>query len=131
MNQELAGIHLVIDGEVDTDPEEVSRLTAQLRRRLLELDVTNVEFVRSGEVPEGAKPVDAVAIGALVISAAPAVLQAVVGLVKSWLEAKPVRNAKVTIGGDSIELIGASEVEQERLVRAFIERHSTGPAKSG
>jgi len=66
------------EGGADSDAQEVERLTAQLRRSLLDLDVRAVERVRIDESPPGAEPADAVALGALAVTLVPAVLQAVV-----------------------------------------------------
>jgi hypothetical protein len=121
--EESQKLTLAIDGGPDTDAREVSELTAQLRQRLLELDVDTVELVRSDEIPEGAKPGDAINLGALLVTLAPTILPAVVGLLKDWLAHRPVRTAKVTIDGDSIELTRASSEDQARLVEAFAERH--------
>lgn len=126
MSEADTDLTLVIDGGSETDAEEVSNLTTQLRQRLLELNVHKVELVRTAELPEGAKPVDAVTIGALTVSLAPPLLQAVVELVRAWLSSRPIRSAKVTIDGDSIELTGVSEIAQERLTQAFIDRHAKG-----
>jgi hypothetical protein len=115
---------VVLDGGSDTDAPELAALTGQLRRRLLELDVETVELARSAEVPEGAKPLDAESIGALVVTAAPGLLEAVVALVGQWLTSRPVRSAKLTIDGDSIELSDATAAQQEQLIAAFIDRHS-------
>lgn len=115
---------VVLDGGSDTDAPELAELTGQLRRQLLELDVETVELARSAEVPEGAKPLDAVSLGALVVTAGPGMVTAVVGLVRKWLAHRPVRSAKLTIDGDSIELSGATAAEQERLIAAFVDRHN-------
>lgn len=114
---------VVLDGGSDTDALELAELTGQLRRQLLELDVETVEPVRSAEVPEGAKPLDAMSIGALVVAAGPGVLKAVVGLVGEWLAHRPVRSAKLTIDGDSIELSDATAAERKQLIAAFVDRH--------
>ncbi len=115
---------LAIDGGPDTDANEVSELTAQLRQRLLELDVDAVELVRSQDVPAGAKPGDAISLGALIVTLAPAAMTAVIGLLKDWLTSRPVRSARLTIDGDSIELSNVSPEDQEKLTEAFIERHA-------
>lgn len=124
MNEAATQLTLVVDAGSATDAEELSSLTTQLRQRLLELDVHEVELVRTAQLPEGAKPVDVVTIGALTVTLAPPLVQAVVELVKAWLSSRPIRSAKVTIDGDSIELTDASEAEQERLTKAFIDRHA-------
>jgi hypothetical protein len=115
---------VVLDGGSDADALELAELTGQLRRQLLELDVDTVELARSAEVPEGAKPLDAVSIGALVVTAGPGLLKTVVGLVGKWLARRPVRCAKLTIDGDSIELSDATAAEQQQLIAAFVDRHS-------
>src|SRR5437879_1325102 len=90
---------LVLEGDTDTDAEELTALTAQLRWRLLELDVESVESVREGEVPLGAKPIDVVSVGAIVVMLSTAAVPAVVRLMEGWLQ-RPVLRIKVTIGGD-------------------------------
>jgi hypothetical protein len=107
-----------------TDPEELAHLTGQLRRRLLELEVDSVDLARSCEAPPGAKLGDAVTIGALVVTAAPMVLRAVVGLVETWLSNRPLRGVTFTIDDDALELTNASRTEQRHLVQAFIDRHA-------
>lgn len=121
--EESTQVTLAIEGGPDTDAREVSELTAQLRQRILELDVDTVQLVRSDDIPEGAKPGDAINLGALLVTLAPSILPAVVGLLKDWLAHRPVRTARVTIDGDSIELTRASSEDQARLAEAFAERH--------
>jgi hypothetical protein len=116
-------VTVVIDGGPGTDDREVAELTSQLRRRLLELEVESVELERGGAIPEGAKPLDPTSIGALVVTLTTAVLPAALALVDTWLQHRPVRGVKVTIDGDSIEMTDASEAAQQRLLKAFVERH--------
>jgi hypothetical protein len=120
----MAQLWLAVDGGDDTDARELADLTTQLRRRLLELDVERVELVRSEDIPPGAKPVEAIAIGALLVTAAPAAFKSVAALVDSWLRNRPVRSAKVTIEGDSIELAKVSRAEQQQLLQSFLEKHA-------
>ena len=115
---------LAIEGAPDSDPVEVDQMTAQLRRRLLDLDVDDVEAVRSGEIPPGAKPVDPVTLGALVVTVGPPVLKAVVDLVGIWMQGRAVQTVRLTIGEESIELGSASAQERERLVDLFVSRNA-------
>jgi hypothetical protein len=115
---------LAVIGGPDTDREELADVTAQLRRRLLELDVDSVGFIRSEDIPAGAKPGDAVTIGALAVATAPTAMRAVLHVVQTWLENRPLCGVKVTIGGDSLELSNASRTEQGELVQAFVDRHT-------
>jgi hypothetical protein len=116
---------VILDGGPDTDTEELAHLAEQLRRRLLELDVEAVDLVRTDDIPMGAKPIQAFSVGALAVTAAAGTVKAVVDLIRVWLKARPVRSAKITLDGDSLELVGASTADLESLARAFIDRHNS------
>lgn len=120
-------MHLVLTGSRDSDQEELDELTLQLRERLLELDVDGVELNRSGDVPAGAKPVDAIAVGALAVTAAPFVLRSVLDLVRTWIENRPVRTVAITLGEDSLELEAVSSADQRRLMEAFLAARGREP----
>jgi hypothetical protein len=75
----------------------------------------------------GAKVADPVTIGAVIVamSASGGVFTSLIGALHQWLS----RSAKtlkisVTVEGDTIELDKASPEQQQRLVDAFIRRHS-------
>lgn len=96
--------------------------TMALHDRLLELAVEGVESVRHGGVPAGVAPVDAFAIGSLQVTLAPAVLPAVVGLVREWLVDRPVPSVRLVVDGDLLE-VGMASRRQQRRVDAFLRRH--------
>ena len=114
---------VTISPDSDTDDVELDQLTTALRRRLGDLDVEQVDRVRGADVPAGAKPIDAIAVGALVVSLAPPILTAALSLLQEWLANRPVRRIKLTLDGDSIELTAASRDSQQRLIEAFLRRH--------
>ncbi|GAA3159747.1 hypothetical protein GCM10010451_04410 [Streptomyces virens] len=116
-------MRLVLTGQRDGDQEELDELTLRLRERLLELDVDDVEPVRSEDVPDGAKPVDAIAVGALAVTLAPIALRSVLDLVRTWIENRPVRTVALTLGEDSLELEAVSAADQQRLIDAFLAAH--------
>ena len=108
----------------DENDEDVVAATTQLRSRFLELDVDGVENNRDQPVPLGSKPGDAIMWGALTITMAPALLQSIVQVIQTWLQARPNRGVKLTIGDDSLELTGTSAASEDRLVEEFIAKHS-------
>ncbi|MFG2511249.1 hypothetical protein [Streptomyces sp. NPDC048584] len=120
-------MRLELAGRQDSDQEELDELTLLLRERLLELDVDAVETVRSGDVPDGAKPVDAIAVGALALTLAPIAFRSVLDLVRTWIENRPVRSVSVTLGDDSLELEAVSSADQRRIVDAFLAAHGPEP----
>ncbi|MGR6970521.1 hypothetical protein ACU639_13075 [Streptomyces cynarae] len=123
-----SSMRLVLCGAADVDQEELDELTLQLRRRLLELDLDDVRVERSGApAPEGAKPGDLIAVGALAVTLAPAVLRPTLRLVETWMQNRPVRTVKFDIDGRTLELAHASPEQQRRLVDAFLEEVRTRP----
>ncbi|MGD1221904.1 MULTISPECIES: hypothetical protein [Streptomyces] len=121
---------LLLEGDADSDQEELDALTRQLRERLLELEIVRAELNRSGAVPDRAKPGEAIAVGALAVTAAPVVLRSVLQTVASWLGNRPVRTASITIGEDRLELQGVSSDGQQALIDAFLARHVAPPPAS-
>jgi hypothetical protein len=124
-----------MDGEVrlqlseeGADPERLDALTGYLRRELLQLDVEDVSRARAGEVPPGARAIDVVAVGGLVVSLGRAAvgLKVVVAAARRWLSGGGGvrRTVKIEIGGDTLELSEVSTAEQNRLVDLFVRRHS-------
>ncbi|MFF4062240.1 hypothetical protein ACFYZ8_30505 [Streptomyces sp. NPDC001668] len=114
-------VRLELIGLSDTDDDELLSLGSQLRRCLLELDVADVQLARStSDVPPGAKSGELIAAGAVAVTASPFVLRQVLKLAEIWLQNRPVRGIKVELGGRTMELSDASEVERERLIDAFL-----------
>jgi len=109
----------------DSDAEEVTQATLQLRRELLDLDIDAVEVPRAGEAPPGSRAVDMAALGALVVNLADSQLLAtVVAAIRSWLAGSPRRSIKLQLGGDALELTGVSSKEQRRLTDEWLARHA-------
>ncbi|ARH93714.1 hypothetical protein [Streptomyces sp. MOE7] len=134
MNTGVSRLTLDLAGASDTDAEELQSLGEQLRRALLELDVEDVQLARrSAAAPEGAKPGDALAVGALVVTTVPLLVRQVLQLVDTWLRNRPLRGIKVELDGESIELGHASVEDQRRLIDAFVEAKTrqAGTSPSG
>ncbi|MGW9173684.1 hypothetical protein [Streptomyces decoyicus] len=134
MNTGVSRLTLDLTGASDTDAEELQSLAEQLRRALLELDVDNVRLARQGGVaPEGAKPGEVIAVGALVVTTVPLLVRQVLQLVDTWLRNRPLRSVTVEIDGDTIELGNASAEDQRRLIDAFVRTRSpqTGTPQAG
>ena len=115
------------------DAEELDELVAQLRRELLELDVDSVDRVRGGPAPAGARAVDVLALGTLLVSLVdPAtVLPVVVGAVEAWLSGRRQRSVKLELDGDVLEVTGLSSKDQRRLIERWLDRHTNVNGVSG
>lgn len=126
MSGDAGEMAAVLDPGPGADPEETFELTQRLRGELLELDVDGVELQSDGEAPDGAKAVELLAIGGLVLKFAlnSAVLKSVVETTTAWLGRQQARSVKLTLDGDTLELTGVSSEDQGRLVDEWIARHA-------
>jgi hypothetical protein len=118
-----------LDAGPDHDAEELAELTGRLRDALLDLDVVDqVEPASAGAAPEGAKGVELLAIGGLVVRfvLSSAVLRSVVDTTVGWLSRQQARSVKLTLDGDTLEVTGGSSEDQERLVALWVARHAGG-----
>lgn len=112
----------------DADPQEVEELTTRLRRELLDLDVARVERVPAGEPPEGTRAFEVLALGSLVVTLAreAGALNGVVQTLHRWLARDRRRSVKIELDGDVLEVTDVSSGDQERLITAWLARHSDG-----
>jgi hypothetical protein len=120
-----ATLEIQLDVE-ESDPQELQELTGKLRRELLQLDVESVAPSVAGEAPEGAKAVDLMVIGTLIVNLgrSAGALASVVRAVQGWLGSQPARTVKLQLDGDSIEVTGVKSGDQQRLIDLWIERHA-------
>jgi hypothetical protein len=122
---EALAVRVEIASETDVDAARLEELTASLRRELIELDVQAVDRIEDDSAPPGAKVGEVLALGALVVKVAKsaASVAAVVRALQDWA-ARGGRSVKLDVGGDTIELTGASRAQQDRLIEAWIERQA-------
>lgn len=117
-------VGVVEDG---ADEARLEELALMLRQELLLLDVRSVEPVRDGEAPDGTRGGLAAIAGLLSVSLAPGlqVVGAVVAVVRDWLRRSGGgHTVKISIDGDTLELTGASDEVQQRLVDSWVRKHS-------
>jgi hypothetical protein len=115
----------VLDLGPEADDEEVAELTQRLRGELLATDVETVERARGGELPEGAKGMELLSIGGLIIQFVTQthVLKAVVDTTVAWLGRQQARSVTLVLDGDTLEVTGVSSDEQNRLIELWVSRH--------
>jgi len=129
MAEKTKQIILNVDAGPEADPEEIEKITRQLREEILELDVEAVDFVSAGEAPVKAKAGDPVAWGTLILTAAVSggvgsVAATLASMLQSWLTHQSKGNIKLEIDGDKLEVKSAKSKEQQQLINAWLERHS-------
>ncbi|MFE2531569.1 hypothetical protein [Streptomyces sp. NPDC059371] len=108
---------------------ETERLALRLRAELRERHIHTSQVFADGVPPEGAKGVDALTAGAVVLalSAPGGVLTSLVGLLQDWLGRQSARHrVSVTIDGDTVDVEHATPEERRQLLDAFVRRHGVG-----
>jgi hypothetical protein len=113
--------------EQGADQARLEELALLLRQELLALDVRAVEQVREGDAPPGTRGGLAAIAGLLSVSLTPGlqVVGAMVAVVRDWLRRSGGEHTvKISIDGDTLELTGASDELQQRLVDAWVRKHS-------
>jgi hypothetical protein len=104
----------------DLDAESVHELAHDLREIVFEADVDDVRPVTVGPAEPGAKSGGALAIGALVVTLAPTVVESLMVVVSSWLSRQP---DDVEIEVDGHRFRGrVSRSQREELVAAYLQR---------
>ncbi len=122
-------LHVVLEPDPGTDPEDVERLGRQLGNELRALDVDDVAAVDGAPPPEGAKSgvVMSLTEWLVTLSGSGGVFVTVIGTVKDWLSRRAgAHKVSVTIDGDTLELSGATPVERAELIETFVRRHQSG-----
>ena len=128
MGESAAPVSLVVSvGDRTANDEEIDRLTRRLRQQLIELDVNLVEMASGGPVPAGAKAVDPVAVGTLVVTLLPAVVPKVLEFLHAWMLRDRGRTVKIrAASGDTsfdVEYTPGvtSEEDLKKLLQTFSE----------
>jgi hypothetical protein len=121
-------IHLQVvpTGDAPDDDEAIAESALALGHELAELDVDEVRPVAAGEAPEGAKGIELLALGGLLIKLGQSsrVLREVVDAVRDWVGRTGSRSVKLTVDGDVLEVTGASSADVKQLIDAWVQRHS-------
>jgi hypothetical protein len=105
--------------EEGADAERVDVLAGYLRAELLQLDVEDVTSIGAGEAPPGTRGSEVSVVGGLLVTVGQAAdsLRSVVLAIREWLRrgTETGRVVRLEIDGDKLELLQASQADQERL----------------
>ena len=125
MDAKTSTLDISLDAGEGASAAELDELTAALRRELLRLDVDRVDRPSAGPAPADARGVDIAILGQLIVELGKAgpILGQVIAVVQAWAARSPQRTAKVTIGGDTLELTGMTEADQHKVIGAWMARH--------
>lgn len=123
-------ILLLLDTDYGAGAEELAALAGSLRQQLLQTEVTDVQTVRHGELPTGAKAAGAVEWGALLITLAKSrhVLEGIVGTLTAWIQRNQGTQAQLKVGPCDIQLKGM-QIDQaaiQKMLETCLEQQAKG-----
>ncbi len=120
-------------GDDDASAEQLEAAAGNLREELLGLAVDDVRPVPGGPAPDGARGVDAVSLGTMLVSlpVAQPLLESVIDVVRRWTSRSAGRTVKIELDGDLLELSHASRDQQRKLVEDWLRRRAAGEGSDG
>jgi hypothetical protein len=115
-------LRVLAPAEADEDSAEATVWTERLLAELSCLDDARVEQVAE-EAPEGAKGIGAASGTILARVANLDAFKALVEVLRSWTT-RIGRTVEVSVDGDTLKLTGATREQQDRVIEAWIARHT-------
>lgn len=122
-------VKLTVKQEIghEIESNELEFLSQQLRKELMDLDVAYVDHISTSNSDEKTKVGPAFHWGELLIALAASggVLHALIAFLREWSLLRQNKTIiKLELDGDKIEVAGNPSNEQQRLIDAWLERHS-------
>lgn len=109
----------------DADAEDLRELADSLREAVLDTEVDDVRPATAGQAPAGAKSGEVLAVGALVVTLAPTVVEGLMAVVSSWLSRQP---EEVEVEVDGQRFRGrVTRSQRDELVAAYLRRLDREP----
>jgi hypothetical protein len=112
-------VRVDLDLGADAGAEELDEATRDLLRELGELDV-EASRVSAGPPPPGARAGDVIALGMLLLEFGATAIGPVAAVLQAWISRRPGRSIKLTLGDDSVEITGGSDVYQRQMLETFL-----------
>jgi hypothetical protein len=118
-------LQVVPAGDAPDDDEALAESALALGDELAELDVDEVVPVTAGAAPAGAKGIELLALGGLLVKLGQStqVLRQVVDAIRDWVGRGEARSVRMTVDGDVLEITGASSTDVKQLIDAWVQRH--------
>jgi hypothetical protein len=124
--KKAAQLTLSIDAGPGSDDDELDRLTRQLRNELAEVpEVESVDFLSGGAAPPGARAVDPLTLGTLLLAIVPTALPKLMEVLNGWAMRGENRKVKIKtqVGDRSVEVeynpTTMSQAELKQLVQTL------------
>jgi len=115
---------VTVDGP-DFDAEEREEHAADLGRVLRELAGTELAPLPAPPAPDGSKGAGALLAGVTVtVTASRKALAAVLDVLRNWAAVVTARKVVLEVGGDRLEITGATSEQADRALDLFVERHA-------
>jgi hypothetical protein len=112
---------LLVNEGADVAPEDLDKLTRQLRREIEDLGVESVRLAADEPAPSGTKSMEAVTLGALAVAVLPTALPRLIEFLQAWSLRGKDRTVKIkaTVGDRTVDVeypAGESEAVVKDLI---------------
>jgi hypothetical protein len=107
----------------EADIQEMEKLTLGLRQELLDLDVENVDLVRERDIPDGAKAIEPISWGVLLIklAASKGALTMLTQTLERWLTSHQTSSITIEYEGKKLSVNGfITPNERQQLIDNWI-----------
>jgi|CXWL01.1.fsa_nt_gi hypothetical protein len=115
-------LHLTFETLADDDAERVAELGRALREAVLSADVESADFAESPAPPNTRSGIELDWTTLLVAVVSSGALTAAVTAVQAWVMRNQGRGVKLKLGGDELELTGLSRDQQDKAIKAWLDR---------
>jgi hypothetical protein len=122
MGVRLVDLRVAVLPDSDEDTGEATDWASRLLVELSEFDDASIDM-EAGEAPGGSKGIGTAAGVLLTRLASIEVLRAMLEAVRAWVT-RTGRTVEVSIDGDVLKLTGASRDQQDRVIQAWLARHT-------
>ena len=114
----------IVKKDCDTNGD-IAKLSQQLRKDLLMLDVKNVDYLCREKSVEGTKTGDIISWETLIITLATSggVISTFINFILGWIKRNNGRTVRLELNGNKLEVTGLSTDEQKRLIEIWLKRN--------
>jgi hypothetical protein len=118
-------VNVTVQADAAADDEELSTLRDYVRVMLTEHEFNVADYPVTADAPAGAKAGDPVSVASLVVALAASggALTTLIGALHAWLQRGSAQHVVIEIGGDRLEISGATSAERRGLSAAWLARH--------
>lgn len=119
-------LQMTLTGDKYDSNDDITKLSQQLRKDLLSLNIKNVDYLRKENLANGTKTGAIISWETLIITLAASggVITTLVNFILGWVKRNEGRSVILELNGNKLEVSGLSASEQQELIETWLKRNS-------